>query len=110
MAENEEDFTEPEGEISLQVARDVLKVWKHIGKATGRRALGSSSAKALHDWASNPENYSKFVVMAQKAEETMQKHAAPENDAEMTRVETLALGDIRDRLRKAIQESASVQV
>jgi hypothetical protein len=94
---------EKEPRMDLVWAEEVLTVYQHLGKATGRRALGSSSAKHLHEWASNPENETKFLTqMVPKATEIVQKYRPPDANSAVNTAERKTVADLQTRLQAAI--------
>lgn len=87
-------------------AKEVLAVYKNLGKNAGRRALGSSSAKVLKDWAENSENQEKFLSqMLPKATDILQKARGKEDVDEVTRSEQKSIAELKSLLRLSLVES-----
>lgn len=100
---SEEEFSD-----DLVWAREVLLVYRNMGKVAGRRALGSSSAKALHEWASNPENMKDFYNnIVPKATAVISKYQS-EDVSEVLKAEASSVADLQGRLRKALEAAKEV--
>lgn len=106
MPDENDLIEENTGDDNLVWAKEVLVVYKNLGKKAGRRALGSSSAKSLHDWASNPDNQEKFLSqMMPKATDILQKARGKEDIDEVTRSEQKSIAELKSFLRLALLET-----
>lgn len=93
----------------LQLARDALLVYRHLGTAAGRRKLGSPSAKVLFDWASSPENLTDFLKnIVPKAQDTIAKHRRVNAEDAVVQAEKKPVAELKAFLFAAIEESQKI--
>lgn len=92
----------------LQWASDVMIAYRNLGKIITTKTLeGSSSAKFLWDWASNPENSDKFITQTvPKATDILARHRKVEQDDQIIEVERKTILDLKLRLLEAIEEAS----
>lgn len=97
-------------DFSLQWAKDVRAVWRHLGKAAGRRALGSSAAKELHEMVmTDPKFKATFISqMAPKAEEIIAKHSQSDAPDALIQAERRPIAELQELLRESVEKSQEI--
>lgn len=101
---------EPDEQVDssdLVWAKEVMTVYRFLGQHPTKKALGSHSAKHLHDLVStNPEFEKTFLTsMVQKATDVIQKSRKPEESEHIMATERRAIAELQALVSEAVAES-----